>query len=176
MLEVPVRSVRLPGVSSEGGRDGDVGVAGAGVLVLLANHFEGTRAIWAWVGDSAGIEALRPRHVTTLVMASAVVLLPPAFLMGGVFPLAASAFQRGLGDLGARVGALDFVSHCYLRPRARPVWPYNLFAMVHGSTRDAVETKRARIAALLGPACRASDTLYSKRILKKTGLRLAGGR
>ncbi len=74
--------------------------------------------------------------------------------------------------LGAQVGALDFVTHCYLRPRALPDWPYNLFAMVHGADRDAVEAKRAQIAALLGDACRANDILYSTRILKKTGLRL----
>ena len=76
--------------------------------------------------------------------------------------------------LGAKVGALDFVSHCYLRPRALPDWPYNLFAMLHGSTRDEVEAKRGQVAALLGPACRGHDILYSTRILKKTGLRLTG--
>jgi DNA-binding Lrp family transcriptional regulator len=75
-------------------------------------------------------------------------------------------------ELGARVGALDFVSHCYLRPRARPEWPYNLFAMIHGTTRTAVEELRGQIAALLGDACQARDILYSTRILKKTGLRL----
>lgn len=74
--------------------------------------------------------------------------------------------------LGAQVGALSFVSHCYLRPRARPAWPYNLFAMIHGSSRAEVETLRAQIAALLGEACRANDILYSTRILKKTGMRL----
>ena len=76
--------------------------------------------------------------------------------------------------LGAAVGGLDFVTHCYRRPRALPDWPYNLFAMVHGRTRDEVEARRAEIAALLGPACRGSDVLYSTRILKKTGLRLTG--
>lgn len=76
--------------------------------------------------------------------------------------------------LGAKVGALDFVSHCYRRPRALPGWPYNLFAMLHGATRDEVEAKRALIAELLGPACRGHDILYSTRILKKTGLRLTG--
>lgn len=75
-------------------------------------------------------------------------------------------------QLGARVGALSFVSHCYERPRALPDWRYNLFAMVHGASRGEVEAKRAEIAALLGPACRAHDILYSTRILKKTGLRL----
>jgi DNA-binding Lrp family transcriptional regulator len=77
-------------------------------------------------------------------------------------------------DLGPRVGALDFVSHCYLRPRHPPLWPYNLFAMVHGRSRPEVEDKVARIAALLDGACRGSTVLYSSRILKKTGLRLAG--
>jgi DNA-binding Lrp family transcriptional regulator len=78
-----------------------------------------------------------------------------------------------VASLGAKVGALDFVSHCYLRPRRRPVWPYNLFAMVHGKSRAEVADKVARIAALLGPAARAHEVLVSSRILKKTGLRIA---
>jgi len=76
--------------------------------------------------------------------------------------------------LGERIGALDFVTHCYLRPRA-PVWRYNLFAMLHGQSRAEVEQKRAQVRALLGAACRADDILYSTRILKKTGLRLKDG-
>lgn len=75
--------------------------------------------------------------------------------------------------LGAQVGALEFVTHCYLRPRARPGWPYNLFAMIHGPDRAAVEAHRSEIAAILGDACRSGDILYSTRILKKTGMRLA---
>ncbi|MDH3581623.1 MAG: AsnC family transcriptional regulator [Hyphomicrobiales bacterium] len=75
--------------------------------------------------------------------------------------------------LGAAVGALDFVSHCYLRPRRLPVWPYNLFAMVHGKTRTEVEAKARVIGDLLGSDCRTHDILYSTRILKKTGLRIA---
>jgi DNA-binding Lrp family transcriptional regulator len=74
--------------------------------------------------------------------------------------------------LGVDVGNLGFVSHCYLRPRVLPEWPYNLFAMIHGATREEVEAKRAKIAVLLGPSCSGSDILYSTRILKKTGLRL----
>ncbi len=77
-----------------------------------------------------------------------------------------------VAELGALVGALPFVTHCYERPRALPDWRYNLFAMVHGADRDEVEDKRAEITAILGDACRAKDILYSTRILKKTGLRL----
>jgi siroheme decarboxylase len=73
--------------------------------------------------------------------------------------------------LGATVGALESVSHCYRRPRRLPLWRYNLFAMVHGRSRDEVEAKVAGIARVLGPAARAHDILYSTRILKKSGLR-----
>jgi len=77
-----------------------------------------------------------------------------------------------VAELGAQVGALAFVTHCYERPRALPDWPYNLFAMVHGDSRGEVEEKRRQIATLLGAACHGHDILYSTRILKKTGLRL----
>jgi len=77
-----------------------------------------------------------------------------------------------ISELGAQVGALPFVTHCYQRPRALPGWPYNLFAMLHGGSRAEVEAKRDEVAALLGTACRSHDILYSARILKKTGLRL----
>jgi DNA-binding Lrp family transcriptional regulator len=77
-------------------------------------------------------------------------------------------------QLGASVGGFEFVSHCYRRPRRLPQWPYNLFAMVHGKSRDEVEQKVSQIAALLGEHVRSHTILYSTRILKKTGLRLAG--
>lgn len=74
--------------------------------------------------------------------------------------------------LGEKVGALPFVTHCYRRPRALPDWPYNLFAMVHGESRDEVMAKREQVADLLGDAVKARDVLFSTRILKKTGMRL----
>jgi siroheme decarboxylase len=74
--------------------------------------------------------------------------------------------------LGVKVGALPGVSHCYRRPRHLPRWPYNLFAMVHGRTRDEAESKVREIGAVLGDAARGHDVLYSNRILKKAGLRL----
>ena len=75
-------------------------------------------------------------------------------------------------QLGPLVGALPFVTHSYRRPRALPAWPYNLFAMVHGSSREECSAKALEIRAMLGDACRTNDILYSTRILKKTGLRI----
>ncbi|HQA12130.1 MAG: Lrp/AsnC family transcriptional regulator [Zoogloea sp.] len=79
-----------------------------------------------------------------------------------------------IAELGETVGRLDFVTHCYERPRALPDWPYNLFAMVHGHDRATVLARIDEIAALLGTACRSHDVLFSTAILKKTGLRIGG--
>lgn len=76
-------------------------------------------------------------------------------------------------ELGNLVGQLDFVSHCYLRPRHLPAWRYNLFAMVHGHTRDEVNSKADSIASMLGDNSDAHETLFSSAVLKKTGMRLA---
>lgn len=75
--------------------------------------------------------------------------------------------------IGCRIGGLPEVSHCYLRPRRPPAWRYNLFAMLHGRSREAVLERAQAIADTLGDACLARDVLFSTRILKKTGVRLA---
>lgn len=76
-------------------------------------------------------------------------------------------------QLGKLIGQLDFVSHCYQRPRHPPMWSYNMFAMVHGDSKDEVNKKVNQIEKLLGENCKAHETLFSSAILKKTGLRLA---
>src|SRR5262245_45262644 len=88
-----------------------VGVVAAGVLLALSHHY----ALSGWLWDASGsivgrTGELRDRHIVQLLLASAAILLPPAFLMGGVFPLAAAAYRRGLGDLGARIGRLYMIN------------------------------------------------------------------
>lgn len=78
-----------------------------------------------------------------------------------------------IDQLGDLIGQLDFVSHCYRRPRHLPMWRYNMFAMVHGTSKDDVNKKVHQIEKLLGRNCAAHETLFSSAILKKTGLRLA---
>jgi len=80
--------------------------------------------------------------------------------------------DESVAEIGEMVGALQFVTHCYERPRHLPLWPYNLFAMVHGRSREEVLDKVEAIRTLIGPAQRGHDVLFSKRILKKTGLRI----
>jgi DNA-binding Lrp family transcriptional regulator len=75
--------------------------------------------------------------------------------------------------IGAQLGALETVSHCYRRPRRLPLWPYNLFAMVHGQDRAQVLAATRQIESLVGPHCRGHRVLFSEAVLKKTGLRFA---
>ncbi len=76
-------------------------------------------------------------------------------------------------SLGEQIGALDYVSHCYRRPRRLPDWPYNLFAMVHGENRDQVKQQVEMIAQMLADADQGHEILFSTRILKKTGMRFS---
>jgi DNA-binding Lrp family transcriptional regulator len=80
-------------------------------------------------------------------------------------------------SVGQQVGDLPFVSHCYLRPRHLPHWNYNLFAMIHGRNEQEISEYRIQIKQLLADVLqthglKSNDMLTSKKILKKTGLRL----
>lgn len=133
--------------------------------------------IAGWLGLSEDEVIARLRGLQEAGIIRRIAAAPNHYALGmtangmSVWDVADEAVDR----LGEQVGALPFVSHCYRRPRALPGWPYNLFAMIHGSSRDEVQQKRTEIAALLGDACRGHDILYSTRILKKTGMRLAEG-
>ena len=81
--------------------------------------------------------------------------------------------DENINELGRMVGSLEFVSHCYQRPRHLPEWPYNLFAMVHAREHDEAMKLVSSISELLGDYNLGSEVLFSTRILKKSGLRLA---
>ena len=74
--------------------------------------------------------------------------------------------------IGELLGEQPFVSHCYRRPNFPPHWPFNLFAMVHGRDGHEVREKIESLRKLVGKDCLESDVLFSRRILKKSGLRL----
>ena len=67
-----------------------------------------------------------------------------------------------------KMAASSSVSHCYDRNTA-PDWPYNLYTMVHGHSREECE----RIVEELGRECKVSEhtMLYSQKEWKKTSMR-----
>lgn len=80
-----------------------------------------------------------------------------------------------VGEVGAAVASLDFVTHCYERPRHEGVWPYNFFAMVHGRNEDESDQRVQAVREVMGQYWTVNDdawdTLFSTSILKKTGIR-----
>jgi DNA-binding Lrp family transcriptional regulator len=74
-------------------------------------------------------------------------------------------------SIGERMGNLPFVTLCYCRPRHLPDWPYNLFAMVHGSDRETVLSQVADIARTLELEHVERDVLFSSRQFKQCGAR-----
>tara|TARA_R110000822_G_scaffold159476_13_gene299302 strand:+ start:6778 stop:7254 length:477 start_codon:yes stop_codon:yes gene_type:complete len=101
-------------------------------------------------------------------------LVPNHYALGYRFNLMTvwNVGEDDIQQLGEQVGQLDFVSHCYKRPRKLPDWNYNLFAMVHGRSENQVTQQVEAIRQLLGPACTEMAQLNSLKILKKTGLRI----
>jgi len=77
-----------------------------------------------------------------------------------------------VSEVGPRLGQMPEVTHCYRRPRRPPVWPYNLFAMVHGYSKEEVLDTVERIARELGIVGLPHEVLFSTRPLKKQGTRV----
>lgn len=80
--------------------------------------------------------------------------------------------EINLDIIGEKFKSLGFISHCYQRPRIAPEWNYNLFAMVHGKSKDEVEQKIALMKKTINNEFLEMDLIYSLRILKKTGIRI----
>ena len=76
--------------------------------------------------------------------------------------------EADLPRVGQEMAAQRVVSHCYSR-RPAPAWPYNLYTMVHGRTREECLETAARMARETG----LSDyqVLFSESELKKTTMR-----
>ncbi|EMA32633.1 Lrp/AsnC family transcriptional regulator [Haloarcula japonica] len=81
-----------------------------------------------------------------------------------------------IDEVGPAIAEFDFVTHCYERPRHDGVWPYNFFAMTHGrseaESQERIQQVRDRMADHWDVTEGDWDTLFSTRILKKTGIRL----
>lgn len=79
-----------------------------------------------------------------------------------------------VADVGRRMAAVPFVTLCYRRPRRPPEWPYNLFCMIHGRERSAVEAQVEGLAAALDLAEVPRAVLFSGRCFKQRGARYGG--
>ena len=72
-------------------------------------------------------------------------------------------------ELGPRMAAVRGVSHCYRRP-TYPDWPYSVFTMAHGRSKEECDAVLDGVAAVCGLGGDDRSTLYSSTEFKKIRL------
>jgi DNA-binding Lrp family transcriptional regulator len=75
--------------------------------------------------------------------------------------------EERIAELGPRMAAVRGISHCYQRP-TYPDWPYSVFTMAHGRSKEECDAILDSIAISTGIQERA--TLYSSTEYKKVRL------
>jgi siroheme decarboxylase len=74
-----------------------------------------------------------------------------------------------IGTLGPRMAAVRGISHCYRRP-TYPDWPYSVFTMAHGRSKEECDAVLDGVAAVCGLRGDDRATLYSSTEYKKVRL------
>jgi siroheme decarboxylase len=76
--------------------------------------------------------------------------------------------EERIGELGPRMAAFRGISHCYQRPTYQD-WPYQIFTMAHGRSKEECDAILDAIADELG-CIEERATLYSSTEFKKVRL------
>ena len=74
-----------------------------------------------------------------------------------------------IAELGPRMAAVRGISHCYRRP-TYPDWPYSVFTMAHGRSKEECDAVLDGVAAVCGLGGDDRSTLYSSTEFKKIRL------
>ncbi len=83
--------------------------------------------------------------------------------------------EERVQEVAARLSRLPYVTLCYRRPRRPPLWPYNLFCMIHGKERERVRRLAEQAAEAAGIADLPRAVLFSRRRFKQRGPRYGTG-
>lgn len=81
-----------------------------------------------------------------------------------------------VSGIGARLARRPEVTLCYRRERRPPEWRYNLYCMIHGRDRAAVERQIAAIEREEKLFDVPHEILFSRRAFKQRGARYGGGK
>lgn len=72
-------------------------------------------------------------------------------------------------QIGRKISQFDFINLCYRRPRHENVWPFNLFCMIHGKTRETVLQQLEQLIDECKLEAYAHNILFSQRCFKQRG-------
>jgi siroheme decarboxylase len=76
--------------------------------------------------------------------------------------------DKDIDEVGRILADRPEITHCYRRS-VRPEWPFNLYTMVHGKTRD--DCLRVVLEMAEATGVERFELLFSHRELKKTSMR-----
>jgi DNA-binding Lrp family transcriptional regulator len=71
-------------------------------------------------------------------------------------------------EMAMKISQYPFVKLCYQR-ECLPEWPYNLYCMIHGKSREMVEEQIEQIIKELGVLRQEMRVLFSSRCFKQKG-------
>jgi len=74
-----------------------------------------------------------------------------------------------INEMGQRISQFHFINLCYQRPRHGDQWPYNLFCMIHGKSREKVLQQLNYLIEHCALENYAHDILFSRRCFKQRG-------
>ncbi len=77
--------------------------------------------------------------------------------------------DQRVAEIGLQISRHRYVNLCYQRPRQGKTWPYNLYCMIHGKSRDTVMQQWAELADACGLSDCAHEVLFSRRCFKQRG-------
>jgi len=76
-----------------------------------------------------------------------------------------------VSGLAHKAIGFECVTLCYERPRSLPDWPYNLFCMIHGKSRETVLKQIEELNKETGLQYWPSEVLFSGKCFKQKGAR-----
>jgi len=76
-------------------------------------------------------------------------------------------------EVARRLAGVDFITLCYRRPRRLPNWPFNLFCMIHGRSRERVMKQIEWLVEEFGMQMIQHEILFSRQCFKQSGARYA---
>ena len=74
-----------------------------------------------------------------------------------------------VGEFGRKLSQQSYINLCYQRPRQGQLWPYNLYCMRHGKSRDTVLAQWRESVEACGLADFSYEILFSRRCFKQRG-------
>lgn len=76
-----------------------------------------------------------------------------------------------IDKFGDEIAKYDFVKLCYQRPKIEGVWPYNLFCMIFGKSKEEIETNINKMRSDLKLQEIDFEILYTTKAYKQNGAR-----